>query len=149
MCNIKNGLSIFKQKKGDTKMYKIEKTGYGIKLTFSGTIKREEMAKWVEDSKIAIKSLPKSFGVFVDMKDLAPLAPDAQEEMQKGQLAFKNAGMIRSAVILKSTTISMQFKRTAKETGIYAWERYIDASKNEDWEEKGRKWVSTGVDPDK
>ena len=46
--------------------------------------------------------------------------------MQEGQKLFKNAGMERSVVILSTAMVTMQFKRIAKETGIYEWERYIE-----------------------
>ena len=129
-------------------MYKIEKTGYGVKLTFGGLIQPEEMKKWVVESQAIVKSLPAKFGVFVDMRELKPLSPEAQLEMQTGQKLFKGAGMERSVVILNNAVTTMQFKRIAKETGIYEWERYIDASKNANWEETGRNWLLNNTDPD-
>jgi len=130
-------------------MFKIEKADYGIRLTFGGFIKKEEMAQWVAESQKVLPSLPSKFGVFVDMRDLKPLPPDAELEMQKGQKAFKQKGMERSVVILSNAITTMQFKRIATETGIYQWERYIDASVSGDWEEKGKKWVVGAIDPDK
>lgn len=127
-------------------MYKIEKTSYGVKLTFSGFIQKEEMAQWVIESQKALVSFPPKFGVFVDMRELKPLSVDSQAEMQKGQKLYKMLGMERSVVILDNPIITMQFKRIAKETGIYEWERYIDASKNANWEELGKKWLVNGID---
>jgi hypothetical protein len=43
----------------------------------------------------------------------------------------------------------MQFKRIAKETGIYQWERYIDSNANPTWEQAGVDWLVKGTDPDK
>ncbi len=57
--------------------------------------------------------------------------------------------MARSAVILANAMTAMQFKRIAKETGIYEFERYIDASSVADWEKVGIDWISNKVDPDK
>ena len=34
------------------------------------------------------------------------------------------------------------------ETGIYEWERYIDASKTPKWEEIGIEWLVNNIDPD-
>ncbi len=48
--------------------------------------------------------------------------------MEEGQKEYKERGMTRSVVILDSAIMAMQFKRLAKDTGIYQWERYIDAS---------------------
>lgn len=130
-------------------MYKIEKTDYGVKLTFDGFIKKDEMAKWVEESNQFINSLPSKFGVLVDMRDLKPLDHDTEMEMQRGQKLYKEKGMERSVVILANAVITMQFKRIARETGIYQWERYIDASKVPNWEEIGINWLVKGEDPDK
>jgi hypothetical protein len=130
-------------------MYQIEKKSYGVKLTFAGLIAKDEMQKWVAESAKITKSLPSKFGVFVDMRDLKPLAADSQLVMQEGQKLFKNAGMERSVVILSTAMVTMQFKRIAKETGIYEWERYIDSSKTADWEEIGIKWLENKIDPDK
>lgn len=129
-------------------MYKIEKTGYGVKLLFSGLINADEMKHWVVESHKTVKTLPPKFGVFVDMRELKPLASDVQGVMQSGQILYKQAGMERSVVILSNAIITMQFKRIAKETGIYEWERYIDASKTANWEDLGRKWLVNNIDPD-
>jgi hypothetical protein len=69
--------------------------------------------------------------------------------MEKGQKLFKQKGMERSVVILNSAAITMQFKRIAKETGIYSWERYINAAQEPNWEKKGLSWIEKAVDPDK
>ena len=130
-------------------MYKIEKKGYGVNLTFSGSISQEEMAKWVAESDKVSKTLSPKFSVFVDMRDLKPLSPEAQNEMQKGQKLFKMRGMERSVVIVNTNLVKMQFKRIAQETGIYQWERYIDSSSVKDWEKIGVDWLTKGIDPDK
>ena len=130
-------------------MYKIEKKNYGVKLVFSGVITQEEMVKWVTESASIIKTLPAKFGVFVDMRELKTLSQESKSEMEKGQILYKTKGMERSVVILESAVTMMQFKKIAKETGIYEWERYIDASAVKDWEEKGKKWLVSAIDPDK
>lgn len=129
-------------------MYSIEKTNYGVKLVFGGMIPVDEMAKWVEESIKFVPSLPSSFGVLIDMRSLKPLQDDAKNEMTKGQILYKSKGMKRSAVILDSAILIMQFKRIAKETGIYEWERYFNASDNPSWEQSALDWLVKGVDPD-
>ncbi|HNT35800.1 MAG TPA: hypothetical protein PKH07_12490 [bacterium] len=130
-------------------MYKIEKTGYGFRLTFAGAIPAEEMTKWVEESKTALAGRSGGFQLLVDMRELKPLAPDAQQTMLQGQQLYKQAGMGRSAVILSSSILTMQFVRLAKESGIYQWERYLDASKNPNWEAQALAWLEKEQDPDK
>jgi len=129
-------------------MYKINKKEYGFHLVFADFIKADEMQLWVKDSEKALTNSVDKFGVFIDMRALKPLLPDAQEFMQQGQKMFKQKGMQRSVVILDNAVTTMQFKRIARETGIYEWERYIDASKTTNWEKVGIDWVKNGIDPD-
>jgi len=130
-------------------MYKIEKKDWGYKLTFSDFIKAEEMQRWHDESKQILLSSPKEFGVFVDMINMKPLPSDAQEVLKEGQRLYKEKGMVRSVVIVNSTILKLQFQRIAKNTGIYDWERYIDASTVPNWEEVGIAWIKDGEDPDK
>jgi hypothetical protein len=90
-----------------------------------------------------------NFGVFVDMRALGPLAPDARALMVEGRKMYKAKGMQRSAIILDNRATSMQLKRLAQQSGICKWERYIDATKRPDWEEIGVAWVILADDPDK
>ncbi|HPH95273.1 MAG TPA: hypothetical protein PKW33_10820 [Anaerolineaceae bacterium] len=131
-------------------MYKIEKASYGFHLIFSGMINAEEMQAWVRDAKKALSGpLPKQFGVFVDMRDLKPLDDATTQHMVEGQKEFKIKGMVRSVVILHNAVVTMQFKRLAKASGIYEWERYLDASTTPDFEKVGIAWLVQGIDPDK
>lgn len=66
-----------------------------------------------------------------------------------GSKEYKSKGMKRSVVILDSAIMAMQFKRLAKDTGIYEWERYIDASTHSNWEKLGEEWIVNGIDPDR
>ena len=129
-------------------MYKIERKDYGFKLTFAGNMSKDEMSKWVEESKVVLTGQMGSFGVFVDMRTLGLLADDAKAEMMNGQKLYKASGMQRSVVILESAILAMQFKNIAKQTGIYQWERYIAAQADPNWEATGIAWLKSGVDPD-
>lgn len=129
-------------------MYKIDKTSFGSRLTFGDSIAKSEMENWLKDSITAVASAPANFQVLIDMRTLKPLSPDAQEVMQEGQKLYKQKGMERSCVILDNAIITMQFKRIAQQTGIYAFERYINASQFSDWESKAVAWLEKGTDPD-
>ncbi|MFH2036436.1 MAG: hypothetical protein ABIJ45_08535, partial [Candidatus Zixiibacteriota bacterium] len=133
---------------GILNMYKIEKKEFGLWLTFGGLIYAEEMEAWYNDFKVALTDFNEDFTVFVDMRTLKPLSKEAQEFMFKGQVAAKEQGMIRSVVILNNPVTTVQFKRIAQETGIYEWERYIDASTNQDWERIGLDWLLKKIDPE-
>ena len=129
-------------------MTNIEKKDYGFKLTFAGSISQDEMASWVSDSKNTLASQTSEFGILVDMRELSPLTPGAKDVMQTGQKLYKDKGMKRSAVIVSQGFISTQFKMIAQQTGIYEWERYIDASANSNWENIATNWITNGKDPD-
>jgi len=130
-------------------MYKIEKKPWGYKLTFGNVVSTEEMKKWVEDSKKTLMTAPSKFGNVIDMRTLKPLSPEAKAVMEEGQKLYKAKGMERSAVILSSAVLTLQFKRIAQESGIYQWERYIDAGKDPNPEKTAEEWVVNGKDPDK
>ncbi len=131
-------------------MYKIERKTSGYLLTFGGVITKDEMKNWVTESKAALaKEASTSFGVIVDMRTLAPLPPDTQELMVGGQQLYKQKGLKRSVVVVNNNVTAMQFKRLAKDSGIYQWERYIDASSTSNWTNVAVSWVRDGIDPDK
>jgi hypothetical protein len=130
-------------------VHKIQKNPWGFELTFADTMDAREMQMWLEESKSVLKTAQPGFGIFVDMRALKPLAPDAQAIMQEGQKLYKAKGMVRSVVILASGILTMQFKRIAHETGIYDWERYIDSTEVPTWREKGIAWVKDKGDPHK
>jgi hypothetical protein len=128
-------------------MYSITRFPYGYKITFQGSINADEMSKWLKESQQHLATQSGPFGVMVDMRELKPLASDPQAVLQAGQKLYKAKGMVRSVVILQNPIITLQFKRLAQETGIAAWERYIDASKSSNWEPRGKAWLESAVDP--
>ena len=62
---------------------------------------------------------------------------------------YAEKGIVRTVVILSNPILTTQFKRLAKESGAYKWERYINASENSNWEQLGEDWVIRDIDPDK
>ena len=131
-------------------MYHIEKRPSGYILTFSGDIGEAEMRRWKDDSErtLAAETAP-SFGVIIDMRSLLPLKREVQAIMVEGQRLYRNKGMERSAVILSSADICRQFRNLAVQSGIFATERYIDASHEANPIDRAVNWVKSGIDPDK
>jgi hypothetical protein len=128
-------------------MYRIEKQDPGYRLTFGGYIGRDEMEAWLKESlRLLSSELEDHFGVIVDMRTLIPLPPDAQAVMIEGQRLYREKGMRRSAVILNNPVTTAQFQRLAKASGIYEWERYLDASNVPDWEARALAWVKKGTE---
>jgi hypothetical protein len=130
-------------------MYTLEKASYGFKVTIGGWANHAEAVRILEESRVALKSCEEPFGVLVDIRTLKPLADDVQEVVDETQRLFRECGLRRSAVILASAVMTLQFMRIASETGVYAHERYIDASKFPDWEKVALAWIDNGVDPDR
>jgi len=130
-------------------VYKIVKRPSGYLLTFSGFMPVEEMRQFEEESRKSLATMIGSFGVIADLRDLKPLPQDAQEVMVRAQALYQKKGMVRSAVVLKDAMTTHQFMRLAKESGIYDWERYVDASAVADWDKVAIAWVRDGTDPDK
>jgi len=131
-------------------MHRIEKKEFGFQLTFGGDrIEVAEMNQWRQEAQGALAGAGKAFGVLIDMRTLKPgaIQPDAQKVMVEGQGLFKKAGMQRSCVILQSATVTMQFERIARESGIFAFERYVNAAAKPDWEAKAVGWIRNGIDP--
>jgi hypothetical protein len=51
-------------------------------------------------------------------------------------------------VILKSSAIANQFRQLARDSGVYRFERYINADEDPDWLEHALAWLESQVDPD-
>jgi hypothetical protein len=128
-------------------MYKIERTNYGVKFTFSGFLNEEEMKRWAEEVVAKTKSLPKGFRVFMDMRGMKPLPQEAWPVMQKAQEQAIKAGMARSVLVVDDPITSMQFKRFARNTRISDRERQINASSVLDWEKMAMDWLIRGIEP--
>ena len=128
-------------------MYKIEKTDLGFYLTFGGDMTKGELEKWYEDSEQVLRGQQAPFGVIIDMRTLAPLPVEAQGAMVRGQSMYRSRGMQRSCVILDDAITTIQFMRLARKSGIFKYERYIDASAHRDWLAEARNWVRHAVAP--
>ena len=128
-------------------MFSITRSDYGFHLVFGGIMDAPELEHWLRESTAALQSVEGEFYVLVDMRTLGPLEPKGKLLMQAGQAMYRRAGMLRSVVILNNPVTLMQFKRIAHESGIFEWERYIDASAVPDWEPVAMSWLLHGVDP--
>ena len=129
-------------------MHKIETARHRFTLTFVGTLYSEELRHWLEESKRALAKCTEPFGVIVDMRNSLPLGPEARALILQGQQLYRKAGLLRSAVILKSSSTARQFRQLAKDSLIYKNERYFDASEDENCVKRALDWVMSQVDPE-
>lgn len=128
-------------------MYKVERAHYGLRLTLSGNMTSDEIRRWEHEVVDALHQLARPFGVFVDMRQLAPPAPENQGALKHAQIRARQLGMRRSVVIVDSAEVAAEFERIARQTGIYIYERYIDAIDDPHWEQRGLDWIIDGIDP--
>jgi hypothetical protein len=128
-------------------VYKIDKTDLGFFLTFAGKMTKAEIEKWYAESEQALIEQQAPFGVIIDMRTLALLPVEAQGVMVRGQSMYRRRGMERSCVILDDAITRIQFMRLARQSGIFKYERYIDASANQDWLAEAHNWVRHAIPP--
>jgi hypothetical protein len=129
-------------------VYKIDRTPYGLRLTLAGMMTTDEVRRWERDVVHALHELERPFGVFVDMRQLAPLSDEDQGGIKHAQIRARQLGMRRSVVIVESAEVAREFERIARQTGIHLYERYIYAVDDPHWEQRGLDWIVDGIDPD-
>jgi anti-anti-sigma regulatory factor len=129
-------------------MWKIQRPSFGFVLTLGGKLDAAEVTTFGASARAELaKPLPDGWGVVVDMRELSPLDPPAQEALVDVQKSFKARGMVRSVVVLNDAIATMQQRRLARTSGIDKWERYINASATADWQSAAKQWVSAGAEP--
>lgn len=132
-------------------MYRTTKESFGFELTFRGAISPDEMKQWRQEAIRALVGAPGTFGVLIDMRNLRldELDPETREEISDGIQLFKRAGMMRSCIILDSVSTTAQYRRRARGSRTYFYERYINASVDPMWRKKAVGWLEDQIDPDR
>ncbi len=124
-------------------------TEYGFRSTAPGYIIPAEARLWFEDLQTRVLGLEgRSFGLLVDSRTQKSNPPETQEIIREAMVWLREHGMQRSVVVLDSTVALIQILRIAKSTGVFSYERYLDALKDVHWERKAVDWLVRGVDPD-
>lgn len=124
-------------------------TEYGFRVHGPGYITPAEARAWFEDLKLRVLALGgKSFGLLVDSRTQKANPPDTQEITKEAMVWLLSHGMERSVVVLDSTVALIQTLRLSKAAGVYAYQRYLDALKEPEWEAKAVDWIVRAVDPD-
>ncbi len=124
-------------------------TDYGFRVRAPGYITPAEARAWLEDLQARVLALEgKPFGLLVDSRTQKANPPETQETIKEAMVWLRGHGMERSVVVLDSTVALIQILRLAKSSGVYAYERYLDALKDPEWESKAVGWIVDRVDPD-
>lgn len=128
-------------------MYKIEKTDYGLKLTFKGFLGNEEISRWAKEVREDSKHMQKGFCVLLDLRGMEALPPEACDVMVRVQNRALKAGMARAVLVLDNPITIMQFKRLGRQNPIGPFQRYIDSTSTPNWETVAMDWLIRGIDP--
>ena len=129
-------------------MYTMERTTYGLYIEVRDTLSKVDAEQWVEDLKAAITDINGEFSVFSDLRRVLLLSPESKDAVQTGEMYARKHGLVRSVIILNDEITVQQLRGIARLSGVYEWERYIDASAVGNWEQIGLDWVIHGIDPD-
>ncbi len=129
-------------------MYAIETKDYGLRLSFQGAISVQEMSQWAAEVKKEFKKQKPGFNVIVDVSKMGTIIPECIPIVVEVQNMAKENGTGRNANIVGSHIAKMQQTRMAKESGLYSYMRYIDASSVKNPEQIAQDWVIQGKDPD-
>ncbi|MGE6758788.1 hypothetical protein D7X96_19295 [Corallococcus interemptor] len=126
------------------------RTEYGFRINAPGYITPAEAKVWFEDlrTKVSVKR-GRPFGLMADIRSQKANPPETQEIIKNAMAWLRQNGMVRSAVVVDSTVARLMMVRMAKQSGVYEWERYIDASKDTDWEHKAIDWITNATEPSK
>ena len=124
-------------------------TEYGFRVHAPGYLSPADSRAWSDDLKAQVLKLQgRSFGLLVDSRSQKANPPETQATIKEAMVWLRGHGMERSVVVLDSTVALIQILRLAKAAGVYAYERYLDALKDPDWEAKAMGWILRGEDPD-
>jgi hypothetical protein len=128
-------------------MYLVEKAPYGFAITIADRVTKDEAVAVLEQSRSLLAEVTGRFGVLVDIRGLRPLDPEVQAVVNATQKLYFDSGLERSAVMLASAVMTLQFRRIAAESGVKQHERYVDGSASYDCEKVALAWITEGLEP--
>jgi len=128
-------------------MIRLEKTPYGLRTTAPGFLTVQETQAWLAEIKVLSAEMRGPFTMLVDIRGQPAQAPAVTALIQEAMVWLKTHGMQRSAVVLDNPLSHMQITRLARSTGVFAQERYLDASNDPAWEQKALAWLTEGREP--
>lgn len=131
-------------------MYSICQEQFGFRLIFDGQIDAPEMGQWLEESSAALRAAPKPLGILMDLRGLRPgaIEPRAQWVLEDGLRLYRNAGLLRSCVVVENAAMANVLRRVAQAAGVLAHQRTIHATVHGDWFPKALGWIVSEVEPE-
>ena len=128
-------------------MYKIEKTNYGYHITFSGLMSEAEAVQFKTEVEGILPSLKQPWSSVIDLQTWVPAGPEILMLLHQVEQLSKNHGLQRRAIIVRSPVVKAQAAQLSFISETDAFERRIDASKVDNWEEQAIAWAVHGVEP--
>ena len=128
-------------------MYNIEKTYYGFYITFKGRMSEAEAMQFVEEVENILPTLDKPWSSIIDLRTWVPAKPTVLKSLWQAEQLSKNHGLQRRAIIAHSPVVKGQASQLSFASETHDLERFIDASKIENWEEQAIGWAAHGVEP--
>ncbi|MFH1699666.1 MAG: hypothetical protein ABIE07_03680 [Candidatus Zixiibacteriota bacterium] len=128
-------------------MYKIEETYYGYHTTFSGVMSEAEALRFKSEVKTILSSQKQPWSSVVDLQAWIPAGPEILMLLRHVEQLTKKHGLQRRAVIVRSPVIKAQATQLSFASETNSYERRIDASKVDNWEEQAIAWAAHGVEP--
>ena len=122
-------------------------TPFGYRTTITSPFPPAEATAWFADGNRVVGT-PHKFGQLIDLRGQRPTSEETSAIVQAAMQWVRTQGMERSAVVVANALTKMQIVRLAKDVGMYAYERYFDASSEPQWEAKAKAWIEHGTDPD-
>ena len=128
-------------------MHRVDETRYGYRVVFEGFLQQDDVGELLSNMKSTIRPRDSAFALLFDMRKSRAFPSEVRELLRQALHFCKEAGMERNAVVLSSAIATLQARRLARESGVEAWSRYIDAS-HPDWEKIAVDWLVRAVEPE-
>lgn len=130
-------------------MYFVIQRTFGMEFGFSGTVNLDEMKQFREEALRLLAGRATGFGVLFDNRKLRPgsIDAEAQQLLVQTETDYLRAGMKRSCTLFQSAAVAMQLERTARQSGTFVCERFLNPVDLPDWHQKAMAWIERGVEP--
>jgi anti-anti-sigma regulatory factor len=128
-------------------MYNLEETSYGFRITATGTMDATKAEQLKAELLQALCAHTQPFSLLVDIRGLIPTGPVVLEAIQEMQSVCRLMSLRRTAVIISSPELKEYIQQSGSIAGTTAADRFIDASKIDDWEDRALAWVKDAIEP--
>lgn len=99
-----------------------------LRVKLSGSLSMEQVAEFVRAHNLAVDALgAANYRVFVDLRELLPLSPEAAQILEEAKAhSASKPNFQGSAVLVQSSLIAMQHRRTSNSSGVLDTELISD-----------------------